>query len=323
MKILEVGMNKDYKCRLDPYQILLRTGVESDGSCFFHAFYYVFKEFRQLSCTEKVKYVKMKRKEIADKIQFEEWFLIQNGHMAIFQIISMMRIIVYLLPNLIHDPLEADKLKSQYHFNTELTDIFFNLIQSQFMDENMLPVWDIECTKLENQMLQKEILLNRMRSEWHTLCMNSVRHQIDELESDIMEYMNNEQKNRVIYKLSALSNTLFDYAVQKAFEDFKKEMEDPSVWVNIFHILSFQVFQSSTPFNILFIDSSTSLPLEAQRHFSFEKNRPFVVLLYFPDTHFESLAMKTKINHQFNINRIFPYDCSFIQKALRYLNKQS
>lgn len=302
----------------------IRTVTPSDNSSFFHALYTALKEYRQLNKDEKRLYVEKKREYFSEKLQLEQWFSIQKGNVAFLQILEMMRIVIYMIPNILEDPDPKPDIFKLYHIDRELLRLLFSLLDSKTVDEYLLPQWDIECMEMEERSIQKDIMLHRMKNKWYEIYREHLTKTIETLETEIsplQEKMDNGKKSKVIHKLAEISYGIFDWVIDKAFSDFRNDIRDYNVWINIFYISSILCYMDHQ-FNILLIDETTGLPFEGQRFMepfcnnSF-CNRPFIVLLYFPDYHFESLG---RIQNN-SVNRIFGIDDPFITKSLDYLKK--
>jgi hypothetical protein len=321
---LEAACTENYISLLAKEIPLLRTGVEPQGSCFFHAVYYAFRSFRNLSADEKNMYIKKKRKELADHISVATWFQIQNGDVAFLQIIEMMRIMVYLIPSFLTDPKETSVLMS-YNIDTKVLEVLFHLLDPTQVDGQMLPDWDVECCKMEKKEMSKDILLHRMKSKWHQIYQDNIRKAIQQIEQDLdpgVEKMCETKKLAVVHKLSELSYFLFDFVVEKALLNFKEDISNYTTWINTFHYL-YLVESMNLDADILFMDATTGLPYEGMRYFSLEsKATNYLVLLYFPDYHFESLGETTTMHGKKVINRIFPSDHPFIQAFMDHLHNK-
>ena len=317
---LPASSTEAYVCNLCPDISFMRSGVEPQGSCFFHAVYSAFRHFRDYSPEEKNIFVKAKRKELADSISVTTWFQIQDGDVAFLQIIEMMRIMVYLIPSFLTDPKEMSVLTS-YNIDVQVLEVLFNLLDPTQVDYHMLPDWDVECCKMEKNEISKDILLHRMKSKWHQIYQDNIRRAIQQIEKDLdpgVEKMCETKKLAVIHKLSELSYFLFDFVVEKALLNFKEDITNYTTWINTFHYL-YLVESMNIDANILFMDATTGLPYDGMRYFTIPENTNYIVLLYFPDYHFESLGEITTMTKKKVMNRIFSSDHPFIQKFMDYL----
>jgi len=301
---------------------LIRTGTNSYGSCFFYSIYMPFKYFRTLSEEQKKDFILKKRQELADRIEMEEWFCIQSGHMAFLQIIESMRKIIHTIKEIL---LEEDNIKyiQQYNLNSDCIKILFTLLNTEIIEKDILPEWDIECSNTNSSEY-----LESIKSAWFAIYKNRIMKAIDELENELdpqTPRMTLDKKQKVIQKLSLLSYPIFDFIASRALHDFKEDIKNPQKWLNIFIFASVLQYMDIN-INILIIDYETGMPYEGMKLIykkeNFENDHPFVVILYFKDMHFESLGQKTILNNKTVINRLFRKDDPFIITCLSYLDNE-
>jgi len=322
LDFLQVNETKPYSTSVLNTE-LIRTGTDQSGSCFFYSLYYPFKDFRELPSDERKVYIENKRMELANKIQFEEWFLIQNGNIAFLQIIETMRLIMHSIPKLL---LDNQEYFEKYDVNPVAIDILFTLLNPNLVEQEILPQWDMECSK-KYQAENEESYLEQIKNTWYDIYKIKVKKAIDELEKKIDSHvpkMSADKKSKVIQKLSLLSYPIFDFVTSKALSDFKAEISDPKKWLNVF-IFSSVVDYLNLKVNIIILDEETGMPYEGMKllykKHVFKNDHPFVVILYFKDMHFESLGKKTTINKKTIIQRLFKKDDPFIITCLTYLEE--
>lgn len=321
---LEPAVNEVYVSHLNPSIRLVRTGAEPQGSCFFHAVYTAFRDFRNMSPEEKKIYITNKRKELSDNISISSWFQIQNGDLAFLQIIEMMRIMVYMIPALLTDPKESQIL-STYNVDIKVLEVLFHLLDPTLVDHTMLPNWDIECCRLDKSELTKDILLHRMKAKWHQIYQENIDKAINQIECELepgAEKMTHSKRMAVIHKLSEISYFLFDFVVEKALLGFKEDISTYSTWINTFHYL-YLVDSMNLQSSILFMDASTGLPYEGMRYFDrqhIQEKDSFIILLYFPDYHFECLGEQIVQGNRKITSRIFKKDHPLVQDFFSHLD---
>jgi len=307
---------------------LLRTGVAVDGSCFFHSFFMAWKEFRDLSTEEKKMYILSHRKQFADRLDIRNWLAIQDGSVAFVQILEMMRIVIHLLPSMTLDQTQK-KIFDTFHVDPDHLRILFELLGPTEVDQEMLPDWDVECCRLEkNPDTQKEILLHRMKSTWREIYREKITYKLESLESEPdIPRMDEKSRLSIIHKLSDLSYFMFDYVVQKAFDDFRHEVCNYDTWVDLQHYLYLSDHIHSTfGLSVLFLDASTGTPFEGQRYFlesssARREKDGYVVLLYFPENHFEPIGeiSESRQDGKRVITRIFDASHPLIVSIFDYL----
>lgn len=323
LDILETNKTQIYSTNVLNTE-LIRTGTNPSGSCFFYSLYLPFTFFRQLSNEDRMKFIEKKRAELAEKINFDEWFLIQNGNIAFLQIIETMRLIIHSIPKLI---MENKVYFEKYDINPMAIDILFTLLNPSLIEQEILPQWDMECSK-NYQEGQEDSYLEQIKNTWYTIYKGKVKKAIDDLEKKVDEHiekMSTDKKSKVIQKLSLLSYPIFDFVTTKALSDFKAEISDVEKWLNIF-IFSSVITYLDLKVNIIILDSETGMPYEGMKLLykknTFKNDNPFVVILYFKEMHFESLGKKINVNKKTIIQRLFKKDDPFIITCLTYLEEE-
>jgi len=312
---------------------LVRTGTSGEGSCFFYSLYMPFKEFRSLSPQDKEEYIRKKREELAAKINYDEWFLIQNGNLAYLQIIETMRMMIHSIPSIL---CENQQYLEKYNVDEMAIEILFLLLNPTVVEREILPQWDMECSRsvstmtsgksVDGQENDKDAFLEQIKSTWYDIYKTKVKRSIDDLEKRVdphIQKMTVDKKSKVVQKLSMLSYPIFDFVTSKALSDFKSEISDVHKWLNVF-IFSSVMHRIDLKINVIILDADTGMPLEGMKLMynrkKFDNDYPFVVLLYFKEQHFESLGKKTTVNKKTVINRLFKKEDPFIITCLTYLD---
>lgn len=318
--ILTINETKSFTTKVLNIE-LLRTGTNSYGSCFFDSLFMPFKYFRSMTEEQKKKFIIEKRRELADTINFEEWFTLQNGNVAFLQIIENMRIIIHTIQEILQEN-DNKKYMQQYNINTESLNILFALLDPVTIEKEILPEWDIECSNKSGG----EFLEN-IKSAWFAIYKKRIIRAIEDLENkldDDTEKMDATKKQKVIQKLSLLSYPIFDFVTSRALHKFKDEISDPQRWLTVFTFMSVLQYMN-LHINIIIIDYETGLPYQGMKLIhhknEFDNDYPFVVILYFKEMHFESLGRKTVIHNKTIINRLFKKDDPFIITCISFLEK--
>ncbi|NDE13533.1 hypothetical protein EBZ80_01205 [bacterium] len=298
---------------------LVRTGTDSSGSCFFYAVMQAFKSFRELDEERREDHIRRAREELAGKIGQEDWFTIQNGTMAFLQIIEMMRRMIHTIPEILE---KQEEFLQKYDVNGRAVRILFLLLDPATVEREVLPLWDMECSKASRE---GRSFIEDVREKWFDIYKTKIQKLILDLEKKVdpsVPKMPEEQRQRVIQKLSLLSYPIFEFIVNEAHKAFLQEIRDPNKWLNLFIFLSVQKFMD-LKVNVLLLDASTGMPYEGQRLIfkkkDFENDLNFVVLLYHKDMHYESLGRRIEENGRVMIKRIFRRNDPFIITCLTYL----
>jgi hypothetical protein len=289
---------------------MIRTGVPMDGSCFFHSLFYAYRTFRELTKEGRVDYIKEKRSDLAVSLTVNKWLNIQNGSVALIQISEMMRTMIVETPDLI---INSNKSES------EIMQILFALLDTHTIDQHILPEWDTECSHTEDN-FDSEVFLNRMKSSWHQLFYNYIVKHIDHLEKeyDPPMLMSTEERLKVVHKLASMSYMIFDIVLKKAYEQFQNEIKEPTTWIDIYSLL-YIIDELDLGYNIILIDATTQQIFKGMRIFSDPSNDDedtYIVLLYFPEFHFESVGkiMYAEDGVTKSVSRFFTNDDDIIKK---------
>lgn len=284
--------------------LLVRTGVPPDGSCFFHSIYYPFKSFRDLSEAEKKEYIREKRKDFAACIDETTYASIQDGSIAVVQIISAMR-----------DFVQDIQDKKVYKENNIMR-LLFSLVPFETIDNEILGEWDEKCSAETDVPYDAKAFLNRMKTNLYHLFYEKIVEKINLLEKihhPPPSYLTDQEKLKVYHKFSEQVYILFDMVLANTLEVFRNEISDPSSWIDIYNFY-YLVDELNISSNILFIDSTTKRFLNIDNRF--DKQKPTIILLYFPDTHFEPLGKLSEDASVRTISRLFNSEDDIIQKFL-------
>lgn len=282
--------------------LLVRTGVPADGSCFFHSIYYPFKSFRDLTEDEKIEYIRAKRKDLADNIDETTYASIQDGSIAIVQIISAMRDFIQDIQN-----------KKVYKENN-IVRLLFSLVPFETIDNEILVDWDEKCSAETDVPFDAKAFINRMKTNLYHLFYEKIVDKINLLEKvhhPPPSYLTDQEKLKVYHKFSEQVYTIFDNVYKETLEAFRNEISDPSSWIDIYNFY-YLVDELKISANVLFIDSTTKRFLNIDNRF--DKEKPTIILLYFPDTHFEPLGKLSEDTALRTISRLFNSEDDIIKK---------
>jgi hypothetical protein len=317
MEFLNVNETRQYNTNILNTE-LIRTGTEKNGSCFFYSIYLPFLSFRKLTDKERYDFIQDKRKILSEKMNIEKWFNLQNGNVAFLQITETMSKMIHSIPDILY---KNEEYLKKYNINNLTLDILFTLMDPNTIEKEILPKWDIECSKMKNS----SDFFDNIKSEWYNIYKDKITQKIADLEKKIdknTEKMSEDHKKIVIQTLSMLSYPIFEFVTQYSLEEFKNDISNIHKWLNIFIFYSVLEYLDLN-YNIIIIDNETGLPYEGMKlvlkENTFNNKNPFIVVLYFKDLHFESLGKKYIQNNKNYINRIFKKDDPFIITCLTYL----
>ena len=317
MKLLEPYVNHYINCPFYKDERVLRSGVPMNGSCFFYSLYYGFKTFRDLSDDEKLSFIREKRKSISEGLTTEKWLQLQNGSIALLQFLSTLRILLYTCSFLLESEKEVTKLK-RHNIDITHMKILSELLTVSVMDQKLFPRFDMECIQPQNLENDDILLFHYLRSTFVNIYRNIITEEIDILEMNVkVPKWSFEKKNKIIETLTQVSYGIFSYVCERAMDDFKEEIRNVEIWLNIYQF--FYVLKSTfTDMNVFVLDATTMLPYVGLES-DYDERLPCVVILYFSDHHFESIGVEKKNK----IYRTLPFDDPFIQSIIQYLEEQN
>jgi hypothetical protein len=299
---------------------LVKTTQEQNGSSFFYAIQYAYKTFRVFTEDEKVKYIESIRGQLSDKIHLENWFEMNNGTIAFLKIIETIK---NILNQNIKEIFTDELFCQQFQTNKDIFELLFTLVDNNSIEKQIIPLWDLECSKLE---LCNISMIKHLKETWFKIFYNKIQTAIDAIENQLdssVSKMESEKKHKVITKLALLSNYIFDYITQKSLELFKNDIKDYNKWLplNILtHIYSFNDIQA----NLLIIDYETKKLYEGikllYKKEDYDNNLPFIILLYINECHYECLGRKLIIHHKVSINRLFTKEDPLVITLLTYFD---
>jgi hypothetical protein len=317
MEFLKTNENGSFQTNILNME-LIRTGTIKNGSCFFYSLFYPFQYFRKMSELKKNEFIKEKRKELADKIDLDGWFSLQNGNIAFIQITQTLNKIIHSIPSFLYNHKESLSCN-----DVVCLEILFTLLNPSTIEKEILPVWDIQCSQIN---MSGSCMLEVIKQEWNEIYKKKITEKINEIEKNLskeVDKMSEEKKNATIIKLANISNTIFDFVANYTLNEFKNEIEDVSKWINVFTLYSI-VHAMDVKMNILLIDSETGTIYDGMKLFykkeMFNNDYPYVLILYFKQMHFECLGRKYINNDKTCINRLFKKDDPIIIACLSYLD---
>lgn len=319
MKLLDPYVNHYINCPFYKEEKVLRSGVPMNGSCFFYSLYYGFKTFRDLNEEEKLNFIRDKRKMLSEELTTEKWLELQNGSIALLQFSSTLRILIYTISFLLESEKEVAKLE-RHDINIEHLKILNELLTVSVMDKKLFPRFDMELMQPQNLENDNRLLYHYIRSAFVNIYKNIITEEIDSLESNVnVPKWSMEKKTKIIETLTNVSYGIFSYVCERALDDFKEEIRNVEIWLNIYQFY-YVINSGYEAFNIFILDANTMLPYIGL-DIEYDESLPCVVILYFSDHHFESVGVEKQKSKK--IYRTLPYHDPFIQSIVAYIEEQN
>ena len=131
---------------------------------------------------------------------------------------------------------------------------------------------------------------------------------INELEENVETKWTESKRACITMTFSEISNHLFQFILDKTFQEFLNEIETFEKPVPLLNILelyntNFQEKNNSLFKNIIIINAATNEPMN-NFDFEWDEKKDYSILLYFPDFHFEHLSRIVNMDSKNNTAKI-------------------
>lgn len=265
---------------------IFRIGLSNPKLSFIGAIYYGPK-FMNLNHNKKMEFINKKIREIYDKITPTNWFGINDGKIAIRRINEMMQLFHLNLSIYLKEEDKREEFELN-NFNLLFLEILSILIPSSSVEENILgPFRDFEKDFLFEEK-NMEIIYYELQKKYSELYKNLIMKEFQSLENQLIE-CSEERKKKFLETLYKTTDNLFEFICYKTTEDFKNNIIDSDEWLDVFDW--FYLYQFYEPeYNILLIDATTlELWKEIHQVDYIDTEKKCVIVLYFPDSHYECL----------------------------------
>ena len=236
---------------------ILRTGVEGDGSCFLHSVFTCMNAscFMNLSREQRRQYVREQRTRISQELSIQEWSTISEGEVAInaFQL-AVGRVVQTNMDKI---------LKKKVQVDDKIYDTFVRY-QRVLKDPNL--------GQIVNDSLSSNI------------------RGVHNLQDFIVIFLNNLKKiDRELEEAFRIFS--YEEIVKIEFNKFITYI-DSSKYIDATLI---SLLSDKYNLNVVFINSDGSLKTpnsDLEGMMTITNNRPFILIYYISDTHFESIAQE-------------------------------
>lgn len=292
---------KDEKIMLEimDNEKFVRTGTPMDGNCYYHSIFLPFKYYRDYDETKKIEFIETKKSKFFESLTKEEWL---NNEKSLENVIDLFRIIVY-------DKYLEEEIFQKYNINKQNYEILCKLLSTKIFDEKIIKRFETYKEKI----LDCENQLSMMNSFLCQIIREETLYQINEIEKNMKkeDLIPNETKTKIIDILIDNYLKVFNYITDFSFENFKEKNNN---WLDIRYFSTLNKL-NDFDMNIFFIDATTGYPYKEITEYEIDETKPFIVVLYFPDYHFEILGKMVK-------NKLYrTFDCNdpFIKKIITYI----
>jgi len=304
---------------------LTKSDLKPSGSSFFYAIQHAFKSFRTSNNAKQKQVIENIRQKISDMITLESWFEIDGGQVAFLKMTETIR---YFLSQSHNKKQQCyQKCPSEKENPAILLQILFKIINPTMMERQIVPLWDLECSKLKSK--QKSVSLKQLKEIWFTIFYQKIQFSIESLEQSLPNgtpVLTPEEKHDKISKLAYVSHYIFDHLTQKALHEFKAQLYDPNQWLPIsllYHLYTFHDINA----NILIVDYETKRLHEGMKSLykkqDYKNDLPYIILVCMNEYHYECLGRTKTIAGRPTVHYLFTKNEPLILTLLSALEDNS
>jgi hypothetical protein len=292
---------------------LIRTGSLADGACFFYSMNLAFRDFRDASVAEKKDFIENQRKTLADELVMEDWFGINKGHFCFLQILYTLRNCIFVLHYLASgNAKEADKERWMADWGDivgdDTFDIWVRFFPVQKVDNDLLNKWHNEISNAP--VISPELLVTSLRN----VCSSHMDEVLEKWKGDTLT---EQEKVSIKNGMYGFWEKLLQRCISKALYLQKLRVGTYNTWADMDTILSTTPY---LPYDVIFIHAESKevyfdTMSMSQKPLPTETEREVVVLLYYPDCHFENIGrIISNEEGKQKIIRMFSNKDEFIKK---------
>lgn len=275
----------------------IRFGVPTGGSSFFYCLHSWKKDFRDLSRDAQVDFIREFRKQIGEK---EDSHLLFQDVNFLIQFIEM-----YKMTLLMFDT--NDEGMENTGFNLEIVKILFQLVPLEIVESEVIPCFESSILQMEN--------VNELDYIEYidTIFKKYISLKIASLEENVSQKWETDMREKIIYMLLESVSQITNHVLNEVKNKYKNDLKNYDCYLSLEQIenLNFDV-------NVFIIDASRQRPCDSFCNKEYNENKHCIILLYFPDHHYEILAKQKTVNGQKRIFRLFNFRDEEIQKIVKY-----
>jgi hypothetical protein len=307
LKQLPVNKTVVFRSPIEDDDVLVRTGVISDSSSFFHCIMHAYsKEYYSTDEKGKVKLVRRLRSSLAGKIDRESWEEMDGGLIAKIPFQENVSDIILNCYRFLTDDQKARGASTHR--------VIKSLVQN---DENIL-----ESYKLITKVIPYKIFENNILEPSYT---KSKKQKISELCNQIIfeiNYYMKIKKNLLGENFVFLSditnkfiNAVLQEAEDEAFKNYVKGSENLTDAINTYTV---NIVSKRFNRDIYFLDGKHRLPYNNSSSNEHIKRRKSIVLIWLGGDKYEIVGRLLPGN---SIQRDFDHDDIIIEKLYTFLVK--
>ena len=275
---------------------IVRTGTIGDGSCFIHSILHSYsEEYVDNSISERMRYIKEVRKQIAEKISKEDWYNLNDGVIASLSFQESINLFInnlYLILKKVNNiSTILDNINNEY---------LKRLLTNNFLDTE-IDINCITCDDFEHIIFPK------------SFTSNSLLECKDNLRRECVEFIKNKIEDE--YYMTWFDKFILDLCVcaeDISYKSYINKINDSNVYVDMYMIDLLSDFFNR---DIYIIDSKNRMPYKTDFN-NIVKYGKSIIILWISNNHFEIVG---KLLEDKYIQREFDTTDPIIEKIKLYL----
>jgi hypothetical protein len=307
LKQLPVNKTVVFRSPIEDDDVLVRTGVVSDSSSFFHSIMHAYsKEYSSMDDKGRLKLVRRLRSSLSGKIDRQSWEEMDGGLIAKIPFQENVSDIILNCYRFLTDDQKARGASTHRVIKTLVKD-----------DENILESYKL-ITKLipyktfENNILQYSYTKSE-KQKIQDLC-NAISFEVNDYlktKKDIL------QENFLF--LSDITNKFIDCVLQEAQDEaFKNYVEGSNNLIDSINTYTVNIVSKRFNRDIYFLDGKHRLPYNNSSSTEHIKGRKSIILIWLGGDKYEVVGRLLPGN---SIQRDFDHDDIIIEKLYTFLVK--
>lgn len=346
--LLRADEKERCKGRLSKWNAV-RTGTPGDGDCFFHALNVALKGFREMGDAERTAFVSEQRRRLAEEFQRADWIQVQSGQLALLQISQVLRLFLCVLSQGSDCdewalPAElADEDNPFLEYVAEHQDRWGSVIAKWIEDsDGLLEIWSMLFPHSDDA---EELVANWVqncptdfdtkgnghgdiwklfRKTWQDVVVTATKERIQSFNDDIsvsrdkdVDHIDEEMTQVICTAVGDAAKELIELCAQQTFEQMRLRIAECGHWVDVDLVMAMYPY---LPYDIIFVRADTQEVFADTASWSSPDEtegsaRNVLVMLYFPDSHFENLGQfsSSPNDPRQKLVRVFPPDNEFVR----------
>ena len=307
LSTLPVNKTVVFYSPIEGKDVLVRTGVISEGGCFMHSLMHAYsKDYVKMEKKDRLKLVDKLKNNMSEKLLKRKWENASNGLVA--------------------------KLPFQENVQAILTDFYRYIVKKRscktkggesvlddiIKNDSDKETYAIICELVPFESLEKEVLVksydkcaDQNMEKSKTVILKVCENHIEKILKDMGESLDNSKKKYCLKKFVSLIESVLKEADSISYKSFVKNSKEVSIDVdsNTIELISERLNR-----DIYFVDSRTRIPYLISN--TSVKKRKSIIIMWLGGVHYEVVGKLLPGNR---IQREFDYDDPLIKRIYTFL----